>query len=98
MPITVLTTFKIDRDAGLRLAGEAAPVLKRHGATGVRVGFCHAGPRTGTMTVVTMFQDWSSYGKGVQGMYDDPAYQHILAEGSKLGELLDRSIMVMQDL
>jgi hypothetical protein len=98
MPITSLTTFKIDREQGLRLAAQAAPILKRHGATAVRAGFCHAGPRTGTVTVVTIYPDWQVYGRAVQGMYEDQAYQALFAEVMKVGELLDRSIMVMQDL
>jgi hypothetical protein len=98
MPITSLTTFKIDREQGLRLAAQAAPILKRHGATGVRAGFCHSGARTGTLTVVTMYPDWQVFGRAVQGMYEDHGYQNLFAEVMKIGELLDRSIMVMQDL
>ena len=98
MAITTVSTFKIDREQGLRLASQAAPIIKRHGATAVRFGFCHSGARTGTISVVITYPDWQSYGKGAQGMYEDSSYQALLTEVSKSGELLDRSIMVMQDL
>jgi|GEM_PF-3589093 len=98
MPIASLTTFKVEREQGLRLAGQAAPILKRHGASTVRVGFCHSGPRTGTITVVTIYPDWQAYGQGVQGLYEDKAYHNLLAEANKAGEMIDRSIMIMQDL
>ena len=98
MPISSVTTFRIDREQGLRLAAQAAPILKRHGATAVRAGFCHSGAHTGTVTVVTMYPDWQAFGRAVQGMYEDQNYQTLFAEVVKTGELLDRSIMVMQDL
>ena len=98
MPITVVTSFKIDRDQALRLAGQAAPMMKRHGATTVRLGLCHSGAHTGTVSVVITYPDWQSYGKAVHGMYEDKAYQSLFAEVLKIGQLLDRSIMVMQDL
>ena len=98
MPIASVTTFRIDREQGLRLAAQAAPILKRHGATGVRAGFCHSGGRTGSVTMVITYPDWQVFGRAVQGMYEDQGYQALFAEAMKTGELLDRSIMVMQDL
>jgi uncharacterized protein (DUF1330 family) len=98
MPIAVVSTFKIDREQALRLASRATPILKRHGATAVRAGVCHSGARTGTVSVVITYPDWQTYGKAAQALYEDHAYQALLSEVMKTGELLDRSIMVMQDL
>lgn len=98
MPITVVTTFRIDREQGLRIASQAAPMIKRHGATAVRFGVCHSGAHTGVISVVVTFSNWQSYGSAVQGMYEDHAYQNLLGEAMKTGQLLDRSIMVMQEL
>lgn len=99
MSITVVTTFKIDHAEARRLSGKAAEIMKRHGATHVRLGFCHAGAHAGTSSVVVTFADWAAYGRAAEAFYKDSAYQSILAETAKSGGvLLDRSIMVMQDL
>jgi uncharacterized protein (DUF1330 family) len=96
--ITVVSTFRMDREQAVRLATQATPAMKRHGATNVRLGFCHSGAHTGTISVVINYPDWQTYGKAAQGMYEDKPYQALLTEAMKTGELLDRAIMVMQDL
>jgi hypothetical protein len=98
MPITVVTTMRIDREVGLRLVKQGAPILKQHGATAVRYGYCHSGARTGSVSVVLTYPDWQTYGKAAHGLSDDKAYQAILAEVTKVGEIVDRSIMVIQDV
>ena len=98
MAILSVSTFRIDHAQGVRLAGQAAPHFKRHGATMVRFGTCHSGPRAGVISVVVSYPDWQTYGKALQALSEDHAYQALLAEVTKAGELLDRSIMVMQDL
>ncbi|MDR3534805.1 MAG: hypothetical protein P4L90_30110 [Rhodopila sp.] len=98
MSITVVSTFRMDREHALRLAGKGAPIIKQHGATAVRLGFCHSGARTGTISVVISYPDWQTYGKAAQAMYEDKAFQSVLAEAMKAGELLERAIMVMHDL
>ena len=98
MSIAVITTMRIDREKGLQLVSKAAPIAKRHGATGVRYGYCHSGSRTGSASVVLLFPDWETYGKAAQATAEDKAYQAVLTEASKVGEILDRSIMVLQDL
>ena len=98
MAITTVTTFKIDLDQAVRLAGQAAPMLRRHGASAIRIGLCHSGAHTGKVSVVITYPDWQTYGTAAQALYEDHAYQALLSEVMKTGELLDRSIMVMQDL
>jgi hypothetical protein len=98
MAITTVTTFKIDLDQAVRLAAQAAPMLKRHGASAIRIGLCHSGGHTGKVSVVITYPDWQTYGKAAQGMYEDQAYQSLFKEVLKIGELVDRSIMVVQDL
>jgi hypothetical protein len=98
MAITTVTTFKIDLDQAVRLAGQAAPMLRRHGASAIRIGLCHSGAHTGKVSVVITYPDWQTYGKAAQGMYEDQAYQSLFKEVLKIGELVDRSIMVVQDL
>lgn len=98
MSVTVVSTFRIDHAQGIRLAGQAAPHFKRHGATMVRFGMCYSGPRTGAISVVVNYPDWQTYGKALHALTEDHPYQALLAEVMKAGELLDRSIMVTQEL
>ena len=98
MSVTVVSTFKIDHAQGLRLAGQAAPHFKRHGATMVRFGTCYSGPRTGAIWLVVSYTDWQTYGRALHALSEDHAYQALLAEVMKVGELLDRSIVVGQEL
>lgn len=97
MPITVLSRWKGDLQ-NAKLAKEIAPILKRHGAVSVRLGFLarwHAcrGDLRGDR-----FPDWASYGRAMQAVWEDPEYKQILAELSKAFELQERSILVTEDL
>ncbi len=98
MAITVVSAFKIDHAQGMRLAGQATPHFKRQGATMVRFGTCYSGPRTGAISVIVTYPDWQTYGKALHALSEDHGYQALLAEVMKVGELLDRSIMVTQEL
>jgi Asp-tRNA(Asn)/Glu-tRNA(Gln) amidotransferase A subunit family amidase len=94
----LLTRWKINRDEARKLAAEAAPLLKKQGASSVRVGFCHSGQHTGQTMVVVNYPDWQAYGKAMEAQAQDTAYQGLFAQVLKSGELLDRAVLVMQDL
>jgi hypothetical protein len=98
MPITSVITLKADHEEAHRIITKMAPLIKKHGATSVRFGFCHSGSRTATVSVVNVYPDWQAYGRAAQGMLDDKEFQGLLAEAMKAGEIVDRSLMVMQEL
>jgi hypothetical protein len=98
MPITSVTTVKANHEEAHRIITKMAPLIKKHGATSVRFGFCHSGSRTGTVSVVNMYPDWQAYGSAAQGMLDDKEFQALLAEAMKVGDIVERSLMVMQEL
>ena len=81
-----------------RLVKEVAPILKKHGAVSVRLGNCTVGPYAGQVFTTLTFTDWAAYGRAMQGLNADPDYQRIYAEASKIFELQDRSIIVVEDL
>ena len=98
MPIISVTTVKADHEQAHRIITKMAPLIKQHGATSVLFGICHSGSRTGTVSVANMYPDWQAYGRAAQGMLDDKEFQGLLAEAAKVGEIVERSIMVMQEL
>jgi hypothetical protein len=98
MAITSVTRWKIDADKGRKLASEAAPLLKKNGASAVRVGYCHSGQFTGQTMVVVIYPDWQAYGKAMEAQSQDSAYQKLFGQVLGVGELLDRTVMVTHDL
>jgi hypothetical protein len=98
MTIVSVTRWKVSAEQAMPLARQGAPILKRHGATSVRVGPCYAGPDTGRFYVATTYPDWTAYGRALQAMAADAEWQRLLAEAMKTGELQDRSLIVAEEL
>jgi hypothetical protein len=96
MAITHVIRWKGPND--LTLMREAGPLLKKHGAVMVRVGYGFAGQFIGQVVAAVTFPDWESYGKGLQSLTADPDYHRLIAEASKTFELVDRSIVVGEEL
>jgi hypothetical protein len=98
MPITSVTRWKIKHDEARKLASEAAPLLKKQGASAIRIGYCHSGAYTGQTMVVVIYPDWQTYGKAMEAQSQDTAYQGLFAKVLQSGELQDRTVMVTHDL
>ena len=82
----------------ISLAKKIAPVLKRHGATAVRLGRCHAGAYAGQIFGVVTFADWAAYGRAMQELAADADYQSIYDELTRTFELQERTLSVVEDL
>jgi hypothetical protein len=50
------------------------------------------------MFVAITFPDWAAYGRAMHALSEDAAYQRLYAEALKIGELLERSVLVTQEL
>ena len=98
MAITTVSRWTGNQEEGLRLAKEIAPILKRHGASAVRWGPCHAGAYAGHVFAAITFPDWATYGRAMQALSEDAAYQRTYAEILKIGGLQERSLIVTQEL
>ena len=98
MAITTVSRWKANQEDASRIAREIAPILKRHGALSMRWGSCHAGAYAGQMFVAIAFPDWAAYGRAMHALSEDAAYQRLYAEALKIGELLERSVLVTQEL
>jgi hypothetical protein len=44
------------------------------------------------------FPNWETYGKAIQGMANDPAFQSLMAEALKIAQVADRAVVVGIDL
>jgi hypothetical protein len=97
MAIVSVSRWKGDPE-NTGLAKEIAPILKKHGAVSVRLGYCTAGAYAGQTFGVLTFPDWASYGRAMQGLSEDPDYKRMLGQLSKTFELQERSLMVTEDL
>ena len=82
----------------LSLAREAAPLLKKHGAVSVWIGYGFAGAYIGQVVAAVTFNDWGSYGRAMQSITADPEYQRLLGEMTKRFEVVDRSIVVGEEV
>ncbi|MBV8120468.1 MAG: NIPSNAP family protein [Alphaproteobacteria bacterium] len=98
MAITIVSRWKGKLEDALPRAKEVAPLIKRHGATSVLLGYCHSGAFTGQISIVATFPDMATYGRAWQAISEDAHYQRILAEASNIAELQDRSVIVTQEL
>lgn len=96
MAVVIVTRFKGNQDFTPRMK-QAAGILKKHGAKSVRGGRCHAGAYAGQVTIATAFSDWTSYGKGMDGLMADPEWQAFQVAATKEFELQDRSLIAAED-
>jgi hypothetical protein len=98
MAITAVSRWKGKLEDALPIARQVAPLLKRQGATSIRVGYCHSGAYTGQIYAAIFFPDWAAYGRAMQALSEDAEYQRIFAEALKVAELEDRSVLVTQEV
>lgn len=99
MSITVLSRWtSASRDEVARVASKARPVVEGHGAEYMRLGQAYSGPFAGQFIVAMRYADWETYGKAMQAMSNDPAFQEAYAEALSVGQLEGRSIIVGIDI
>jgi hypothetical protein len=97
MPIASISRFDIPRAEATRILQRAAPMMKAKGVTSIHHGFCYSGAQTGESTVTLIYKDWETFAKVTDALAQDKDYQKLFAEVLEVGELLDRSIMIVQD-
>jgi uncharacterized protein DUF6854 len=82
----------------LTLAREAGPLVKKHGAVSVRIGYGFAGEYMGEVVLAATFPDWESYGRAMQSLTADPEYRRLLTEFTKMYQMVDRSIVIGEEV
>ena len=97
MSITVVSRWKAPQESQA-LARQAGPIIRRHGASMVRLGFCYSGAFAGQFVVVADYADWQTYGSGMKTMFEDPEYKGLVAEAMATGELVDRGIVISEEI
>jgi hypothetical protein len=98
MAIIIVNRFKGDYAQALPIAREVAAILKRHGVTAAQMSLCHSGPHTGQIYALVTYPDWTTYGRAQQAFAADAEYQRLAAEIAKSFELLERTIIVAEDV
>ena len=98
MAIVQVTRWKTNLEQSAPLARKAAPIVKRHGASSVRFGPCYAGPDAGKIYVAITFPDWTAFARAQQALSSDPEWQQVYGEALRIGEVLDRSLIVAEEL
>jgi hypothetical protein len=97
MPITLVSRWTGPDD--LSIARDAVPVLKKHGATEVRISTLATGPFTGQLLYALTYPDWTTYGSAMQGMSEDPEFKAHLKRSADAGFVRqDRAILVTEIL
>ena len=64
----------------------------------MRLGQSYSGPYAGQFVVAMRYADWETYGKAMQAMGNDPAFQDAYAEATKVAKLEGRGIIVGIDI
>jgi hypothetical protein len=64
----------------------------------VRAGQISTGPHAGQWVATARFADWESFGKGVQGLLNDPGYLKLVGEMAEIFKLENRTIITGIDL
>jgi hypothetical protein len=98
MAIISVSRWKGNYEQGLPIARQLAGIQKRHGATSVQVGTCYSGPDTGQLYAAVTFSDWATFGRFQQAVAADTEFQRLMTEGLKVVELLERSVIVAEEL
>ena len=97
MSITVVSRWKAPQESQA-LARQAGPIIRRHGASMVRLGFCYSGAFAGQFIVVADYENWETYGSGMKAMVEDPEYKGLVAEAMAKYELVDRGIVISEEI
>jgi hypothetical protein len=98
MPIVSVSRWEISRDDAQRIIRDAAPRIKQHGATHVRLGHIHAGHITGQTIVEVTYPDWQTFGQAMQKQQEDQEYQSLLSGALQTGKLLNRTVLTVEDI
>lgn len=94
MGVTSLTRFTaVNRDAFVAAAKKAKGIFENSGGQ-FRVGQIYSGPHTGQWLATLMYANWEEYGKAMQALGGDRAYQSMMAEVAAVSQIADRTFIV----
>ena len=99
MAITVLSRWSGGkRDTVIALAKKAKVIHEKHGAEWFRMGHIHTGLWTGHTMVSVRYPNWDAYGKAMDKLSQDTAYQKLMAEAGEIAKLEGRTVITSVDL
>ena len=98
MAVAVLSRWSGgDREKFIATTKKYKPILEKLGAE-VRAGQISTGPHAGQWVATARSADWESFGKGVQGLLNDPSYLKLVGEMAETFKLENRTIITGIDL
>ena len=98
MAVAVLSRWSGgDREKFIASTKKYKPILEKLGAE-VRAGQISTGPHAGQWVATARFADWESFGKGVQGLLNDPSYLKLVGEMAETFKLENQTIITGIDL
>lgn len=99
MSITAFSRWKGGNPAEIIAAAKLArEFMMKHGAQSVRLSRFHHGQFLGDWLVIVRYVDWAAYGKGMDGLSKDAAYQALVAKVSGMAQMVGRSILTDHDI
>lgn len=98
MAVTSLTRFtSSNRDAFLAAAKNARDIFERSGGR-FRVGQIYSGAHVGQWLATLTYDGWEHYGRAMQMLSADSAYQSMMAEVAAVSQIADRTFVVEIDV
>jgi hypothetical protein len=97
MAIVLLSCWTAKQNDVERIGRKAKGLLQKHGAE-FEVARIFSGTNAGEFLTSIKFGDWERFGRAMYALSQDAEFQHAVAEANRVGELLERNIVVTIDL
>jgi hypothetical protein len=94
MAITVVSRWQISQDDAQRIVRDSAALMRKNGASDIRLGRIVSGDNVGQTTIVVSYPDWETFGRAQTAQQKDSAYQQQHQAALKAGQLLNRTLVV----
>lgn len=98
MSIIVVSRWKGSRENVVSNARKAKAIALKHGAEDMQVAQIFTGPNTGQWLVTTRFKSLEAMGALQPKIHSDPKFQAVMKAAMNTGEMLERSILLVEDL
>jgi hypothetical protein len=99
MPILSISRWQIQQDQAAQVVREAAPLLKKQGASRVTLGHVRTGEHTGQTLIAVQYENWETFGSAMQAQHDDQQYHQAFRQAMQNGaQLKGRTILATEEI
>jgi hypothetical protein len=98
MSVIAVSRWQINRDEARRILRDSAAQIREAG--GQRIELCRVstGPNVGQIIVAVHYENHEAVGRATQALHNNQQYQQHLAEATKIGQLLDRTFLEVEEI